>query len=341
MSVDNPIPDEYRVDHLILLVGGNPLPNAVAGLLLHRPGGRITLLHTNQTEGIAGRLGSWLQKQTGIMPQPVSIDEVHRDEIHSKVKAVVNNTGSVGLHYTGGTKAMAVHAYTKARELRPGATFSYLDARRLALIFEKDRLVVPVNQAVGTKIQFADLLNFHGWEMRSSQQLEPNPKQKPRDAPADYQGNGKKFERDVYQQLLSVAPEVRLHDVRTNTFAQQGPVTAEFDVTAMCGYQLFLLSCTIADPHPAADSVELIDGKRKILKQKLFEAHLRARQLGGDEARAALVCYANDPTLVKEVASVLQTEDQTRVFMRHQLPNLAYHLKRWISSQNQPPIGAS
>lgn len=38
--------EKVQVDHLILLVGGNPLPNAVAGKLLARSGGTITLLHS-------------------------------------------------------------------------------------------------------------------------------------------------------------------------------------------------------------------------------------------------------------------------------------------------------
>jgi hypothetical protein len=33
----------YQVDHLILLVGRNPLPNAVAGVMLTKPEGRAFL----------------------------------------------------------------------------------------------------------------------------------------------------------------------------------------------------------------------------------------------------------------------------------------------------------
>jgi hypothetical protein len=54
----------------------------------------------------------------------------------------------------------------------------------------------------------------------------------------------------------------------------------EFDVAAMRGYQLFAISCTT-------------DTKKKMLKQKLFEAYIRARQMGGEEARVALVCSAS------------------------------------------------
>src|SRR6266851_938202 len=37
---------DYQIDHLLLLVGSNPVPNAVAGKLLTAPGGTITLIHS-------------------------------------------------------------------------------------------------------------------------------------------------------------------------------------------------------------------------------------------------------------------------------------------------------
>ena len=67
----------------------------------------------------------------------------------------------------------------------------------------------------------------------------------------------------------------------------------EFDVAFLRGYQLFGISCTIEHRH-------------KDLKHKLFEAYLRARQLGGDEARVALVCrYDEDPDNLKQELSLI------------------------------------
>src|SRR6266487_4756377 len=60
---------DYQVDHLLILVGSNPVPNAVAGKLLTRPGGTITLIHSEegqptsrrQSDGptLVQRLKSW------------------------------------------------------------------------------------------------------------------------------------------------------------------------------------------------------------------------------------------------------------------------------------------
>ena len=63
----------------------------------------------------------------------------------------------------------------------------------------------------------------------------------------------------------------------------------ELDVVAVLGHQIVLVSCTFSD------HVSLIKGKG-------MEALHRARQLGGDEARAIVLCKAskNDATLLEE-----------------------------------------
>ena len=53
-----------------------------------------------------------------------------------------------------------------------------------------------------------------------------------------------------------------------------------FDVYAIKGIQLFGISCTVS--------------RKELLKLKLFEAFVRARQIGGDEARVGLVCMASE-----------------------------------------------
>jgi hypothetical protein len=54
----------------------------------------------------------------------------------------------------------------------------------------------------------------------------------------------------------------------------------ELDVVAVLGYQIVVVSCTLSS---AAN----------MIKQKGMEAILRARQLGGDEARAIVLCSAH------------------------------------------------
>jgi hypothetical protein len=97
----------------------------------------------------------------------------------------------------------------------------------------------------------------------------------------------------------------------------------------MIGYQLFAISCTTSSYHDRC-------------KQKLFEAQLRARQLGGDEARVALVsCYNRNETdyLRKELSLIIGNQKEEdkydkriEVFGRSDLDSTQFSKKldRWI-----------
>ena len=106
-----------------------------------------------------------------------------------------------------------------------------------------------------------------------------------------------------------------------------------------------------------ATSFSTDSGGKGDLKQKLFEADVRARQIGGDEARTALVCRAMKKTtnaLENEMRRDIILKDRVRVFGHHHLTtdpddpnhpvdpndadgmanNIARHIKKWIIEQN-------
>ncbi|MFN5387946.1 MAG: DUF1887 domain-containing protein, partial [Pseudanabaena sp.] len=131
--------DKYKVDHLFLLIGENPLPNYVAAHLLLNKGGTLYLVHTVGTSEQARRLAEILKNDlSGCRPpELVSLDDYEsdgfqiRDRIERKAKPL---EGRLGLNYTGGTKAMAVHAYQALLSInRANTVFSYLDPRRLEM----------------------------------------------------------------------------------------------------------------------------------------------------------------------------------------------------------------
>ncbi|MEH2030752.1 MAG: DUF1887 domain-containing protein [Nostoc sp.] len=94
----------------------------------------------------------------------------------------------------------------------------------------------------------------------------------------------------------------------------------QFDVAFTRGYQLFAISCTTT-----SDIKE-----RNLCKSKLFEAYLRAIQMGGEEARVALVCCADEPdTLKAEIADTLSNK-KIAVFGRADLLNLSDNIIKWI-----------
>ncbi|MBX2999892.1 MAG: hypothetical protein KF893_15330, partial [Caldilineaceae bacterium] len=135
----------YQVDHLLLLVGGNPLPNAVAGQLLTAPTATIWLLHSDGADGepstkkTAENLEQFLRQKNEtwtIHLEPIpSSDNIRIENCLKKIICQIK--GRIGLHYTGGTKSMSVHVYRALEkafantQLRP--MFSYLDPRQLAL----------------------------------------------------------------------------------------------------------------------------------------------------------------------------------------------------------------
>ena len=94
----------------------------------------------------------------------------------------------------------------------------------------------------------------------------------------------------------------------------------EIDVAGLRGYRLFSIECGIGD-------------YRDKLKLKFFEAYIRARQLGGDEARVGLVCCAKKDDTAKiqrEIENEWDAEGVVQVFGTAELPKLSAHLKAWF-----------
>lgn len=88
--------------------------------------------------------------------------------------------------------------------------------------------------------------------------------------------------------------------------AQRGKEKAnlEVDIAVIRGHRSYFISCTT-------------DTTKHLCKLKLFEVAVRSRQLGGDLARAALVCLADDDTvgaLQRDIDDVWGAKNTTRVF---------------------------
>ena len=120
---------------------------------------------------------------------------------------------------------------------------------------------------------------------------------------------------DCYASLEVAFPR---EDIERNRALKDLPFF-ELDVVAMRGYQLFVISCTL-------------DREVNRCKQKIFEVLLRARQLGGDEARVALVCLANayDRESLKQQ---LKDEAHVTVFGKDGLQRLEMDLRKWFRGE--------
>lgn len=169
---------DKQVDHLILLVGGNPLPNAVAGRRLSKPQGQVILMHSNGPGGTllaAQRLETWLTKQ-GRHVKRVALDAYDPVSIHDTCVAQLKEiprTASIGLHYTGGTKAMAVHAHRAIENYANGrvCVFSYLNAHSQQFVFDPPDDSVTHCEVLPTgpqdMISLDELFFLHNWGLQA------------------------------------------------------------------------------------------------------------------------------------------------------------------------------
>ncbi len=157
--------DTYVVDNLFLLVGENPLPNYVAARCLARVTTRLFLVFSDGTEDQRDTLTAVLRQAEYSNLTPIRVEEANPHNIRARItQHATSLSGTTGLHYTGGTKAMAVHAYHAIRQVTDGHTvsYSYLDARKLRMWIEDTQGSItsfPVGLAVPVAIQ--TLLELH------------------------------------------------------------------------------------------------------------------------------------------------------------------------------------
>ncbi len=387
----------YKTQHLFLLVGSNPLPNYVAIKLLAVENGQIYFIHTSDTDPIAQNLA----RSLGITNvRYIPVDDAEATDIFRKVAEAAKDKESIGLHYTGGTKAMSVHAYRAVQAVSSQAVFSYLNARNLTMLIEQEG-IRSKKCPIGVTVKFSsikDLLELHNrvlnpkklpitepfqiefcktllnqvphkdlriWcnenirtekGIKDKKDLKKNPVALPLDNPAftpvhsfwadcqtlnELADKWDKSVRDVakfiggewleHYTLWAIQQVQEEYDIQyaaldINT---QG-VEFQVDVVAIRGYQLFAFSCTT-------------DDTKSLIKSKLLEIYRRARQMGGDEARVAMVCYApqNDPRknpllIQHEVEEEWEeAKAKVRVFGEQHLPDLADHLQRWFTHSTE------
>jgi hypothetical protein len=104
-------------------------------------------------------------------------------------------------------------------------------------------------------------------------------------------------------QTLNLTPEP---EIVVGVNAQRGfmGTTLEVDIAVVRAQRSYFISCTT-------------DTTKSLCKSKLFEIAVRSRQLGGELARAALVCLADDDIigkLQKDIDDVWGATNTTKVF---------------------------
>lgn len=414
--------DTFKTDHLILLVGGNPLPNYVAARLLARDNATIWLVYSSSpsigagTRSIAENLEFCLKQKNSqytirLEPVPES-DNLGIEQKIADIVKQIPDSATIGLNYTGGTKAMSTHSYRALESARPKeCVFSYIDARALGIRIDRTpNEAEKIYKVIGNPtlmqkvaLNVEELARLHGYQPDpQNQEYWPSLNDEPRLAPLcaaivevniDHPSTGNpgneyeqwlraldqspylpdvaryptlqpivdalkrgfgshvsendvaralrpryqspqfsscaKWFKGVYleayvQHALTQAAKKAGANVWTGAtrFKSQRGENFDLDISAVLGYQLFALSCLSTAFN------------KDRAKEHFFEIFVRARQLGGDEARAALVCYLDQgktQRLQQELERSWDARGQVRVFGRDELQSgLATALEGWL-----------
>jgi hypothetical protein len=170
--------DKYKVDHLFLLIGENPLPNYVAAKLLLKEGGKPYLVFSEYTEKSAERLKEILDLSDKEMV-PLNNNQSNAYEITKRIREKIKDIkkyfpdkNSFGLNYTGGTKAMAAHTYQALLshddkdltiQLNPAPVFSYLDSHSLKILIDQTNNPIPLDiPKEPLELSLEKLFELHG-----------------------------------------------------------------------------------------------------------------------------------------------------------------------------------
>jgi hypothetical protein len=309
--------------------------------------------------------------------------EIQRN-LRDRLTRYLQQTGSVHLNYTGGTKAMGIHVYRwleeYAEEKNLPVSFSYLDARTFQIVDDaRGRITDDLRNEISLSLE--ELIKLHGFEMTNEPSdddlnLFKNAIEKFKElidngSIGTYLKNYNEYRQKIFTDeegilirktkklksrikeniaqgvLLDVIksmpdeyklfnndgsfkePKTNKHTEKAIEFLDgkwlelyvynvlkrnisdknialynnweikkpewQSPNQKfELDVILIKGYQLIGISCTTSD-------------QKHLCKSKGFEIFMRTRQIGGEEARAALVTRLSE-SQKEEVQSELEID---------------------------------
>jgi hypothetical protein len=172
---------------LILLVGTNPLPNFVVAEYFLRNNhslNEIIFLYSEENQYQRGtrEYAENLQKLLQGRHKNINLNfrSIHLSDISSakeiernleeRLTSHLENSHSIHLNYTGGTKVMATHIYrwieNYAKRNKITASFSYLDARKFQIVDDaQERITDDLRKEIGLNLE--ELIKLHGFERKN------------------------------------------------------------------------------------------------------------------------------------------------------------------------------
>ncbi len=351
---------QLEVKELILLIGSNPMPNFLS-VLMFKPK-KVYFCYTSETRMVKERLKSVLQKNCAFESKEVYIPDAGDPKIVSKAFQEIEINGDTYLNYTGGTKVMAAQARLSFNEFG-GQEFQAF------YIYDRDKIVRFDNgkkilfEKTNLKLRTKDILSLHDIRLENEKNpsedevnlsreianfilsseekdIEENKKEKTLKSKfrkkylkilESFFRRGDWLEvwiRDIIKTIVKDDPNSSIH-IALNCKRENR--SFEIDVVTIYKYRIYIVSCTTAH-------------KLERCKGKLFEVALRARQLGGDLTRSALVCllYGQDEKglyinqLRKDISDLWDAPNTPHVFglddLREWINGRLHSLKEWLES---------
>ena len=343
---------------LIFTVGTNPLPVWVAWHHLKgklQPPVHVRFVHTANTTTEKERLKKYCHGATFLNAIQTSAGNPRL--VRDAIRPVVNNLADTDLlhvHYTGGTKVMGVETVAALEASLPQGIHldtSYLDARSNSgpVIVNRagNNWVNDARKDIDPNLCRIALLNgfeigpfdYQYWSKGCLVKEECPAPGKPTQEELEWgmdalrRGRWKNpihIEYGAYATLQKALRQISnrtnyqlFHSVhaRRSGAKNQRIRHFELDVVAVLGYQIVVVSCTTAS-------------NSSMVKQKAMEAYHRARQLGGDEARALVLCSSH-PNEADFIKAELQDETGSsdlplQVWGRNTWGNLSHKFEHYL-----------
>jgi len=351
---------QLEVKKLILLIGSNPMPNFLS-VLIFKPN-KAYFCYTPETEMIKKRLKDVLQKNCAFDSEEIYISDAGDPKEVRKAFKKIKIDESTYLNYTGGTKVMSAHIRMLFNELggQESQAF-YIYDRDKIVRFDNGKKILFEN--TNLKLRTEDILSLHNIrlenkknpsqeeidlsrkiasfilssdeedikENKKEETLKSKFKEKYLKIPESFFRRGDWLEvwtGNIIESIITDDPNSSIH-IALNCKRENRSL--EIDIATIYKHRIYIVSCTTAH-------------KLERCKGKLFEVALRARQLGGDLARSALVCllYGQDEKglyinqLRKDISDLWDAPNTPRVFglddLREWINGRLHSLKEWLES---------
>ncbi|MFZ2489686.1 MAG: hypothetical protein WAZ19_16385, partial [Anaerolineae bacterium] len=261
--------DKYKVDNLIILVGDSTFPCLLAAKSLLKEGGKVVLVHTQATEASAKRLRKVLAGNNVDLVYCLGEFDAHEinKSLNRTLSKLTDPKKKIGLHYTGGTKAMAVHAYRTVQEWERRndrkVVYSYLNSRTLEMVFDHE-WQCPATVKIENVASLKEIILLSHKDLSATEK--------------------ENEVASIVATEIEKSPEFTGAEILVNSVVANEYYEFGIDVSVVVGGQLLMIACV-----NSSDT--------EVIMTEALKYKSRAKKLAGELAKVAVVSLANNGDL--------------------------------------------